>query len=133
MIALRSHCRPLRTRPRGDRGDPIGRQVLREMRHHRRQVETEFGMAEDVVAELVLDRQRVRRAARSPEPVHPPQPRYAQAAPARLPELLVQVAFLATEAAESRMESRPGVGAATECAETLHRDLERLTFGIERA
>src|SRR3954467_8273283 len=92
-------------------------------------VKAQLGVAEQVVAQLVLHGQRVGHAARAAEPVHPPQPRQAQAASAGPPDLLVQVALLAAEAPKTRMKSGPRGRPAAERAQPLHRYIERFAAG----
>src|SRR5947209_19011030 len=49
---------------------------------------------------------------------------------ARLAELFMNVAFFSTKPPKLRVKAEPGTPSATEDAQTLHRDLERFTFGV---
>src|SRR5206468_709417 len=88
-----------------------------EMRQDRFQVESQLGVADNVVADSVVDKHRVSHAARSVEPMDPAESGEAHTPAPQLPELLVDVTLLAPEAAKIWMESRPGPTAAGKCAE----------------
>src|SRR3984957_8231285 len=72
----------------------------------------------------------VRSPARADESMGPPHRRMAQNPSACPAYLLVQVALLAAEAAEPRVEARPGPTAAGKHPEPLHPDLEWFPAGI---
>src|SRR5579863_9444474 len=57
----------------------------------------------------------------------------AEDSPAALPELLVQVPFLAAEPAQAGVQPRPGVPPAGKQAQALHLDLEGLAVWLVQA
>ena len=80
----------------------LGAEVLED----RGFVQADFAMADQVIRDPVARAERVGRARWAAEPVNPPEPGQAQAAPAELAEFLVDVSLFAAEAAEGRDESR---------------------------
>src|SRR5215210_2964600 len=104
---------------------------MREVAAHGFQIEAQLRMANDVVLDLVMEQSGVWNAGRSREAMHPAQPGQTEAAGTRLPHLLVDVALFPAEATKGRVEAEPGIFAATEDAQPLHRDLERLPLRIQ--
>ena len=101
-----------------------------EVRPDRGQVPANFGPGDVVVANAVLPDVRVGHARWPGKAVQPAQPGMAEDSPAALPELLVQVPFLAAEAAQAGVQPWPGVPPAGEQAQALHLDLEGLAVWL---
>src|SRR5689334_7760871 len=96
----------------------------------RSQVQAQFGVADQVVAQLVLNIQGIRDAPGPAEAVGPAQPRQAQRPPPGLSELLVDIPFFSAEPAEARVEAKPGALPARKRPQALHRDLKWLRLGV---
>src|SRR5262245_43713825 len=87
-------------------------------------------MADEIVPELIVDGEGIRRAARPVEAMGPAKPGQAKRPPASPAELLEDVALFTPKPPEPRVEAKPGVLATRERAQVLHRDVERLALGI---
>src|SRR6185437_9418716 len=96
-----------------------------EMGFDGRQVEAQLHMAQDVVADLVVARERILHAVGAAEAVRPLEPWQADVLSPGLAELFVNVHLLAAEAAEVLVEPEPGLAAASEQAQAHRGNLER--------
>src|SRR5271168_4751114 len=90
----------------------------------------DLAKADQIVPHPVIPGVAVGRAERPIEAMDPSQERQAQGAPAGTAEFLVDIAFLAAEAAELSIEARPGGAAAGEQSQPMHGNVERRAIGI---
>src|SRR5215203_3301697 len=106
------------------------RQDLREVGQHGGEIQPELGVPDEVIPEFLFDGKRILGARGPAEAMRPLQPGQAQAPPASLPELFVDVAFFPPEAPKHRVEAGPGALPATEGPKALHGYLERFPLRI---
>ncbi len=102
--------------------------VLDEMLVHRREIKAKLLVPEHVVANLVIDSERVSYTTRPSEPMQPSKERQADVLPASLAKLGMDVELFATKPTEVWIEPQPGVLAAGEQAHTLRWDFKRFVF-----
>src|SRR5437763_663045 len=87
-------------------------------------------MADQIVDDAVAQIDAVRHTVGTAKAMRPAQPRQAQAAPAELAKLLMDITLFASETSEMGVEAGPLLAAAGEQSQPLHRNLERLALRI---